>query len=135
MLSEQTNSELTLEEDLNNSNYTSLMRNIYNTIKRSNVTAYLLMSLYITVCLLGNVVTGIIFFKHHDATLYHKENMGISKTLIQSLSNRRSSNENATRLQFESKINTIDDLKLQTLSFNESNDGVSWFWISWPYFV
>ena len=125
MLSEQKNGEVSLEEDLNNSNYTSLMRNIYNTIKRSNVTAYLLMSLYITVCLLGNVVTGIIFFKHHDATLYHKENMGLSKTLIQSLSNRRGSNENATRLQFESKINKIDDLKLQTLFVNESNDEVS----------
>ena len=73
-----------MKEELEHDKCMSLFRVKYNEMLKSNLLKYIFLSMYIFICLLGNVVTGLIYLKHrgNEAPQQQKETLNYTTEML-----------------------------------------------------
>ena len=56
----------------------SNLKHNFNSVMNSKLPTYICFAIYIVICLLGNVVTGIIWLKHHQLFVDHNQQGNVS---------------------------------------------------------
>ena len=100
----------------------------FHTFMKSKAPTYLCLSIYIIICLLGNIVTGIIIGKHYLSSHEEIESMNnLTKEIFSQIERRENetSHNVDSRLQNNSLELETDQLSRQSSSTNESNITVS----------
>ena len=99
---------------------------------KSKAPLYLLLAVYLVICLLGNVVTGIILIKHHFAS--HEEMEGMNNLTQDIFAQIESRNNETTTMTVDSELDfdisqmeAEDSLDEQLLYLNISNITVGKF--------
>ena len=115
------NNEQLVEEESNKMNICSSFKTQYNAILKSNLPAYICMITYIAMCLVGNIVTGVIVFKH----------LGLKSASWTSLSETKlTSNENESeglQVDYGTEYSEKNELEFELLNMNQTENGVSQF--------
>ena len=97
----------------------------YDAIMKSKFPTYLCIFIYFVICLLGNVVTGIIFFKHQQHSTELDTDNNISNDLLFNIQLNESTVLDSS-LEFDNEFSQTEDyFDLYQLFVNESNNAVS----------
>jgi hypothetical protein len=97
----------------------------YDAIMKSKFPAYLCISTYFVICLLGNVVTGIIFFKHRQhSTGMPETNNNVSDNMLFNIDLNESTFFDSS-FEFDNEYLETEEFDLYRLFVNESSNVVS----------
>ena len=113
------NNEQLVEEESNKMNICSSFKTQYNAILKSNLPAYSCMITYVAICLVGNVVTGVIVFKH----------FGLQSPSWTSLfETKLTSNENVSEgleVDYGTEYSEKNEIDFKLLNLNQTENEVS----------
>ena len=116
--SNKTNNEQLTEEESNKINIYSFFKTQYNALLKSNFPTYSCIIFYITICLVGNVFTGVIVFKH----------LGLQSPSWKSLfQTQLTSDEKLTGPEVDYDIEYVERDELDFVNLNKTENRVSQF--------
>ena len=118
LISTKKQQEQLMEEDSTRSNVIRFVQNICNSISKSKFPTYICIIFYITICVLGNIVTGIMVFKHLG-----KESPSWVSLFQTELTEYEDSI--GSELDYDAQFAEQNDLALQLLYSNETKNTVS----------
>ena len=97
----------------------------YDAVMKSKFPTYFCISIYFFICLLGNVVTGIIFFKHRQhSTGMPEMNPNSSDNMLFNIELNESTLLEQS-IEFDDDFSQTEEFNLYQLFVNESNNEVS----------
>ena len=101
------------------------MKERYSAIMKSKFPTCLLISIYAVICSLGNVVTAIIYFKHHHNSIGNqKEGYNFSDNMLFNIELNESTFLDSA-FEIENEFSNTEDYELYHLFINKTDNEVS----------
>ena len=104
----------------------SLIKMRYASIMKSKFPEYLCMFIYVVICLLGNIVTGVIFLDHHLTSIGMRKSDNISTNYLFNLELNESTILDSS-FDFDMEFMEAEQFDLYQIFVNESASEVSQF--------